>query len=225
MILIATLALSIFCILKTRNVERLNKWDILFFLSSWQVFDLGYWQRGLFFLPTDHGFAMASVFMVILSFWYLNRRGLDLGLSKWQRFYWGPLGLAIIGTILIPLGFLVGLLEFNLRFDPVFIGKNVFRFFLLVAPVEELVFRGFVQNVLEKTFPKRWMALFAATFLFAFMYTHICTPRGCPDWSFMPFAFVAGLFYGISYTKAGNILVPVFVHGAVDTIWKVWLSR
>jgi hypothetical protein len=37
--------LSSICILKTKKSERqVGRWDVLFFLSSWQIFDLLIWR-------------------------------------------------------------------------------------------------------------------------------------------------------------------------------------
>ena len=225
MIFWISIALSVFAILKSKASHNINRWDALFLLSSWQVFNLGYWQKYLATTAVTDPYNTAATILVLLSIWFIRRRKIDLGkieLSKKSALA-AMLSLGVLTKILIPAGLLLGFLKFNPRLEPSHIISTAIGYYLFVAPNEELIFRGIIFNLLEKYF-KKWVALLISTALFAFIYTHISGNEIFPNWQYAGMAFIAGLAYGISYMKSRNILVPIFVHGSVDTIWRIFLT-
>lgn len=224
MIFWLSIGLSVSCILKTKNTESLNRWDILFFLSSWQIFNLKLWQSYLADSINGDPYALAAVILILLASWYAIRRKIKLGFNFSKNDCWVVLySLGGLALILIPLGLTAGFLKINPEFHQRPFLQIALGYFLLVAPSEELIFRGLMMNLLRKTFTDL-PALFLTTLLFAGIYTHLSGNGVFPNWTYVGFAFIAGLSYGISYLESQSILVPIFIHGSVDTIWRIFLS-
>jgi membrane protease YdiL (CAAX protease family) len=125
-------------------------------------------------------------------------------------------------TLLIPVGLFLGFLSLHSTLARTVFGTAA-GYFLFVAPAEEVMFRGIVQNLLEKRWGT-WIALIVTTAFFATIYTHLSGNGKFPNWTYVAFAFACGLAYGHSYIRSRSILVPIFVHGSVDTIWRTFLS-
>lgn len=218
LIFLITVLLALFCCLKTKKEGSINRWDIIFLLSSWEPFNLGFWGAAIspFFL---YAWRVSAAILILLSLFYLYRRGIKLGVSiSWPDFLTAGQVILTLALILIPLGLYLNFLHFRPRLESALVLPAI-GFFLLVAPSEELVFRGILQNLLVRTFKSRWLGLAVTSVLFATIYTHICGHRVCPNWNYVGLAFIAGLGYGWSYLKSRNILVPIFVHGLVDSLW------
>jgi len=223
MIFWVSILLSIFFILKTEKSEKINKWDVFFFLSSWQIFNLRIWQNYLADSVQRSSYNIAAIILILLSFWYTQRRGIKLGISFSKDDFLCFSKYFAILIILIPVGLFIGFLKFHPVLEYKFILENLAVYFLLVAPNEELIFRGIVQNLLVR-FLKPWPSLLIATALFAPIYTHLSGDGIFPNWTYVGFAAAAGLAYGHSYLKSKNILVPILLHGSVDAIRRIFLS-
>ncbi|MBI4992442.1 MAG: CPBP family intramembrane metalloprotease [Candidatus Harrisonbacteria bacterium] len=225
MVFWVSIAISVFAIFKSKDTYKINHWDALFLLSSWQVFNLGYWQKYLATTAVANPYNIAAVILILLSIWFIHRRKINLGKVEFSKksALIAILSLGILTKILIPAGLLLGFLKFNPRLEPNHIISTAIGYYLFVAPSEELIFRGIIFNLLERHFNK-WPALFTSTALFAVIYTHLSGNSTFPNWQYVGMAFIAGLVYGISYMKSRNILVPIFIHGSVDTIWRIFLS-
>ncbi len=213
---------SLFCILKTKPTHRMNAWDFLFFLSSWQMFNLGIWHGYLAATRVSDPYRIASSICLLLTFLYLLRRGLnpDMGISGtvfreylvWTGFL----------CMLIPVGLGIGFLTWNPRLDAGFIGNKILDYFFFVAPTEELVFRAFVFSLLKRTFGNLTSGALT-TILFATIFSHI-TDGHFPNWTYVGMAFAAGGVYTASYHRTDNLLVPILLHGTVDSVWKIFFS-
>jgi uncharacterized protein len=93
--------------------------------------------------------------------------------------------------------------------------------FLFIAVLEELFFRGFLQNLISRTL-RSWIAgqaLVSALFgLFHILHAPF------PNWRYVALASVAGWFYGSAFRSSGTLMAPALVHATVDTVWRTWLS-
>jgi len=224
MIFWLSILLSIFCILQTKYSDKgLNRWDILFLLSSWQIFNFGEWET-YFSDSVTAPYEISAGMLSLLALWYIYRRGITLGIKFSKSDFLLILkSLVLLSLILIPVGLYVGFLKFNPNLNTKFIICTTFEYILFVGLTEELVFRGILQNLLEKSL-KTPYAIIITSGLFAIIYSHITGGSGFPNWTYVSFAFVAGLAYGTAYVKSRSIWVPIIIHGLVDTIWRVILS-
>ncbi len=218
-----TISLSLLCILRTEKSRQLNRWDILFLTSSWQVFNLGIWTRYLEPAVSDP-YRTASIVCILLTALYMMRRGIGISLeiSGEAIKEWLTWTIILVGT-LVPIGVCIGFLRWNLRLQSDFLKTTLIDYFLFVAVVEELVFRGFIFNLLKRS----WNGIFAllvTTVLFATIFSHIAGGGSFPNWPYVGMAFLAGSAYGISYHRTGNILIPILIHGTVDSAWRIFFS-
>jgi len=223
MIFWISIGLSLYCIFKTKKMGSLNRWDMFFLLSSWQVFNLKIWQRYLSqFVSTPY--EASAVILIALALLYGKKRKISLGFGFSQKDLLIVFNsITVLAAILIPLGLYLEFLKINANPDFRKVLAVAAGYLLFVAPSEELIFRGILQNLLEKTF-RPLPALVLATAAFALIYTHLSGNGIFPNWTYVGFAFLAGLAYGISYLKSKNILIPILIHGLVDTIWKVFFN-
>jgi hypothetical protein len=93
--------------------------------------------------------------------------------------------------------------------------------FLFIAVLEELFFRGFLQNLLSKTM-RSWVAGQALVSILFGLFHILHAPF--PNWRYVALASVAGWFYGSAYRASGSLMASSLVHAAVDTVWRTWLS-
>ena len=95
--------------------------------------------------------------------------------------------------------------------------------FFATAFVEELFFRGILQQELCNLMPTRF-AWVVASLLFGLM--HINNVGGgheFPNWPYVILATIAGLGYGYVYQKTHSLLAAILLHTAVDFTWLVFL--
>ena len=89
--------------------------------------------------------------------------------------------------------------------------------FLVIAVPEELLFRGILQNVLEKSLGHRNLALGVTAIVFGLAHLNN-GPHA--DWRYVGLATLAGWFYGRAYLKTRNLMAPALLHTLVDTVWR-----
>ena len=116
-------------------------------------------------------------------------------------------------VIAIPLSLWLGFTRPHLlwRGTPHFL-TDFLEIFLFIALLEELFFRGFLQNLLGQA---------AASCLFG-LFHMLHAPF--PNWRYVLLATIAGWFYGSAFRESGSMLSSALVHAAVDTTWRTFLS-
>jgi hypothetical protein len=98
-------------------------------------------------------------------------------------------------------------------------GAWVFTFFFIAVP-EELFFRGWLQNLLERR-TGRTPALFLTAALFGL--SHFNKRTALFNWRYVLLAAVAGVFYGRAWRQERRVAASAITHASVDTIWSLWL--
>lgn len=128
--------------------------------------------------------------------------------------------LAVFAAAAIPLGLATGFIAWEpapvLPFDWVVRGLAIY--FLIAVP-EELLFRGALQNLLEKRWPGRHAgtgSLLLAAVVFGA--SHLNNGPS-PDWRYMLLATLAGIAYGWTWQRTRRISASALTHAAVDWIW------
>jgi len=124
----------------------------------------------------------------------------------------------LFSPIAIPIGLYTGFIVFSNRVAaPWQIVLSSLGIFLFIAIPEELLFRGIIQNLMERSWLGPTRALIVTSFIFGA--SHLNNgPR--PDWRYFLLASIAGLFYGNAYQRTRNLLAPAIVHTLVDTVWR-----
>jgi membrane protease YdiL (CAAX protease family) len=145
----------------------------------------------------------------------LRRRDLATGLREFLFYL----------PIALPLGLALGFLHahpFTTRVGPVlgqFAAAWVFTFFFVAVP-EELFFRGWLQNLLERRMG-RISALVVASVLFGL--SHFNKRAAHFNWRYVLLAAIAGMFYGRSWRRDRRVGASAVTHATVDAVWSLFL--
>ena len=94
---------------------------------------------------------------------------------------------------------------------------EVFWQTLFIAVPEELLFRGIIQNLLEKEIGRPGLALGVAAVIFGAAHLN---NGPSPDWRYFLLATLAGMVYGRAYARTRNLMAPALVHTLVDVAWR-----
>jgi len=96
----------------------------------------------------------------------------------------------------------------------------IFTFFFIAVP-EELYFRGWLQNLLERRMG-RLPALLLTSALFGL--SHFNKRAVYFNWRYVLLAALAGIFYGRAWRQERRVVASAVTHASVDTIWSLWLK-
>jgi hypothetical protein len=92
--------------------------------------------------------------------------------------------------------------------------------FLFIAIPEELFFRGWIQNLLERRLG-RWPALLLTSIIFGL--SHFNKRAVHFNWRYVLLAVIAGFFYGRAWRADRRVGASAITHACVDTVWSQWL--
>jgi CAAX protease family protein len=95
----------------------------------------------------------------------------------------------------------------------------IFTFFFIAVP-EELYFRGWIQNLLEKRIGRN-AALVLTACLFGL--AHFNKRTATFNWRYVLLAAIAGIFYGRAWRAQRRVGASAITHATVDAIWSLWL--
>ena len=98
-------------------------------------------------------------------------------------------------------------------------GAWLFTFFFIAVP-EELFFRGWLQNLLERRIG-RTPALLLTAALFGL--AHFNKRASHFNWRYVLLAAIAGLFYGRAWRSNRRVGASAVTHATVDALWSLWL--
>ncbi len=129
--------------------------------------------------------------------------------------------LAWYTPIALALGLGLGFLHLHVGWPGVapIAGAWLFTFFFIALP-EELFFRGWLQNLLERRMG-RYPALLVTAALFGL--SHFNKRAQHFNWRYVLLAAVAGVFYGRAWRRDRRVGASAITHASVDTIWSLWL--
>ena len=137
----------------------------------------------------------------------------DFGFGLREFLFYAP-----IATVL---GLGIGFLHFHALWPP--LGQLsiafLFTFFFIAIP-EELFFRGWLQNLLERRMG-RYPALILTAALFGLSHWNKRTTNF--NWQYVLLAALAGIFYGRAWRQERRIGASAITHATVDTVWSIWL--
>ncbi len=164
----------------------------------------------------------------IYAFFMLNPlagAGFDL------RLRWRDLATALREFLFyLPIALLIGLISGFLHthafaWTPVpllirFSEAWLFTFFFIAVP-EELFFRGWLQNLLERRAGRNWaLALTAVLFGLA----HFNKRAAHFNTLYVILAAVAGIFYGRAWRRDRRVGASAVTHATVDSVWSLFLQ-
>ena len=224
--LIAYVLLPALLLLAIRQPEQRLEWqDVLAILMLWLPLDFR-WMRDVWGWPSHSlAYSMNSLLATGLAvFLFVCVRRLD-GVGYRCHFekrdVWiGLRNFLLFAPVAIPIGLMTGFITISGRqISGSQVLLSAFGIFFLIAIPEELLFRGIIQNFLEKTLRKPTLALIVTSLVFGAAHLNN-GPK--PDWRYFLLASLAGLFYGNTYQRTRGLMAPAFVHTLVDTVWRAF---
>ncbi|HVM93203.1 MAG TPA: CPBP family intramembrane glutamic endopeptidase [Terriglobales bacterium] len=208
--------------------------DALVLLSLGLVVDLR-WLEPLW----PHGLAGLGKLLLVDAGLYgyvvmrrLHGTGFDFHF-RWSDWKTGLRELAFFAPIVIALGVALGFLHPHahaLRPSMPLTWAYIFAF---IAVPEELFFRAWVQNLLEKRLTAansgaspdanrraRFYALVITSILFGL--SHFNKRSTHFNWRYVILATIAGIFYGRAWRRDRRVPASAITHASVDAIWSFW---
>ena len=221
----AAVPFGLFAAAPIRRTERLNWQDVLVLVWLLAPVLLGQ-MGGIWNVPENLDF-MARLFLLGVAAWsFLIWRGVERSGYEFRcssaclRDFAGSV--AGIAAIAIPLGFALHFIAWNPRWrGAACLLSDYATVFLFVALLEEFLFRGLLQNLLEGSLRSRHAAQGVAAVLFGM--SHI-RHAPYPNWRYVIVATVAGWFYGSAYRHHRSLVASCATHALVDTVWRTWLT-
>jgi uncharacterized protein len=146
--------------------------------------------------------------------------GFDLRVRR-QDFVIGFRELIFLAPTVIPLGLILGFLHFHASLPKAGVAAFtvVFTFFLIAVP-EEIFFRGWMQNLLERRLGRQ-AALWVTALIFGL--SHFNKRALHFNWRYVLLATIAGIFYGRAWRSKHRVAASAVTHTCVDSIWSFWL--
>jgi CAAX protease family protein len=143
----------------------------------------------------------------------LHLRLHDAGVGLRELVFYSPIAIA--------LGLSLGFLHLHALWPRLshLVGAFVFTFFFIAVP-EELFFRGWLQNLLERRMGRN-PALFLTAALFGLSHWNKRSVHF--NWRYVLLAALAGIFYGRAWRQQRRVGASAITHASVDTIWSFWL--
>ena len=150
----------------------------------------------------------------------LNGVGFDLRL-RLRDVWTGLRELVFYVPIAVPLGLSLGFLHLHVGWPRLVhvAGAMIGTFFFIAVP-EELFFRGWLQNLLERRMG-RSAALVTTAVLFGLAHWNKRAMHF--NWRYVLLAALAGVFYGRAWLRDRRVGASAITHASVDTIWSLWL--
>lgn len=189
-------------------------------LPNWWGFSLSHWWWPYPEEKLAYVLTVLLALNVALAAFVLMRRIDGIGYTIGWGYHWGFFVLGsfvVFACVAIPLGTAIHFISFAPRWHEwrsvVFVSLGIFFF---TAWPEEFLFRGLLQNMLQRSCKSELAGWWTASVIFGF--SHI-TNFGFPNWRYVFLASIAGLFYGWTWRKTGSIFASALVHALVDASW------
>jgi len=149
----------------------------------------------------------------------LSGTGFDFHL-RWSDWKGGLRELLFFTPFVLTLGLALGFIHPHPNLPPVAMAAlRWLMIFLFTALPEELFFRGWVQNLLERRVGRR-TALVIASALFGL--SHFNKRSAHFNWRYVLLATIAGIFYGRAWREHRRVAASTITHASVDWIWSLW---
>jgi hypothetical protein len=150
---------------------------------------------------------------------HLSGTGFDF-CFRWSDWKVGLRELAFFAPVVIAAGLALGFIHPHANVPS--LGKALLSWvgiFVFIAVLEELFFRAWVQNLLERRLgPKA--ALVIASILFGL--SHFNKRSAHFNWRYVLLATIAGIFYGRAWRAERRVPASAITHTCVDWLWSWW---
>jgi membrane protease YdiL (CAAX protease family) len=149
----------------------------------------------------------------------LTGAGFDFRLH-WSDWKTGLRELFFFAPAVLALGLILGFIHPHTNSPPIWKALATWGgIFVFVAVPEELFFRTWVQNLLERRIGRR-TALAVASVLFGL--SHFNKRSAHFNWRYVILATIAGIFYGRAWRERRRVPASTITHTFVDWLWSWW---
>ena len=202
--------------------EQRGNWrDAMILLTLGLAVDLGWfdsaWPVGLRGL--NNLLLVDAGLYGFLAIRHLSGTGFDFHLH-WTDWKTGLRELVFFAPAVLVLGLALGFIHPHGNVPAV--GKAALTWvgiFVFVAVPEELFFRAWVQNLLERRVGRQ-AALLIASVLFGL--SHFNKRSAHFNWRYVLLATAAGIFYGRAWRERRRVPASTITHACVDWLWSWW---
>jgi membrane protease YdiL (CAAX protease family) len=133
----------------------------------------------------------------------------------------GAFNFLMFAAIAIPLGIAIDFIHYSFRLSKLTPAPAVFAgIFFFTALPEEFLFRGLIQNWLERVSGRPLWSLGIASLIFGA--SHLNNGLPIPNYRYFLLATIAGVFYGRAWKRTGSLMASALTHALVDTLWSVF---
>ena len=139
---------------------------------------------------------------------------------RWSDWKTGLRELVFFAPLVITIGWAIGFIHPHKNVPP--LGRTLISWvgiFVFVAVLEELFFRAWVQNLLERRVGRQG-ALLIASVLFGL--SHFNKRSAHFNWRYVLLATIAGIFYGRAWREQRRVPASAITHTFVDWLWYLW---
>jgi membrane protease YdiL (CAAX protease family) len=221
---LAAFVLAPACLLmrSIRPAFRLTWPDALAIVALWlpldfQLFrDVWTWPEGSGAYTMSVALAVDLALLLFVAFRKLDGVGYRFQIGRKDLAAFG-VNFAMCMALVVPLGIATGFVRFNPRSDLLSFVVSFLTILLTIALPEELLFRGLIQNLLQKTWGHTGRALVVTSVIFGLSHLN---NGPLPDWRYAVLASIAGFFYGRAYFQSGGLMAAALVHASVDAVWR-----
>jgi uncharacterized protein len=127
----------------------------------------------------------------------------------------------VFAAIAIPLGFGIHFIGYTFALRKLLVAPAAFLgIYLFTAIPEELLFRGLIQNWIERVTCRPAFSLVIASIIFGA--SHLNNGPPVPNYKYFLMAMIAGVFYGFAWRRTGSLAASAITHALVDTAWTVF---
>jgi len=149
----------------------------------------------------------------------LSGAGFDFRL-KWSDWKTGLRELVLFAPIVIVLGLALGFIHPHIARPG--LSEAMLRWiaiFVFVEIPEELFFRAWVQNLLERRLGRTCSLIVASL---SFGLSHFNKRSAHFNWRYVLLAAIAGIFYGRAWRERRRVPASTITHTCVDWLWSWW---
>jgi len=170
---------------------------------------------------------IAYLYAAILIYFFRKSKNLKINIDINAKDLFFTLAMFVILMVLLFIVKSFGLLESHtIEISTLKLILIITYLIIIVAPVEEALFRGVIAFWLVKK-----TNIFLGWIISAIVFGLAHLPNGASganlldwNWKLALIAGVSGLFFGITYLKTKSIINPILLHGLSITVWVLFFE-
>jgi membrane protease YdiL (CAAX protease family) len=142
---------------------------------------------------------------------------------RWRDWKTGLRELAFFAPLVLGFGMALGFLHPHAHALRLSMIPTWIYIFIFIAVPEELYFRAWVQNLLERRVGRRAaLGITAVLFGLSHFNKRLSYSSAHFNWRYVLLASIAGIFYGRAWRQRRRLPASAITHASVDAIWTFW---